>query len=107
MSLPPGRLPKSVKPSRYDLTLGVDIDTLSLQGHVVIHLDVMEPTDTITLNAIDFRITTISWHNTGYPWDKHSVSARYVKADPQQQMIVVPMGQVLAAGEKYKLELNF
>ena len=82
MSLPPGRLPKSVKPSRYDLTLGVDIDTLSLQGHVVIYLDVMEPTDTITLNAIDFRITNISWHNTGYPRDKHLVSARYVKADP-------------------------
>ncbi len=47
------RLPRHVQPQRYDLTIAPDLDSSTFSGSVAIAVDVVEPTDTIVLNAKD------------------------------------------------------
>ena len=47
-------LPKNVKPLHYDLTLEPNFETFEYEGKVVINLDVVEDTKSISLNTIDF-----------------------------------------------------
>jgi aminopeptidase N len=56
------RLPHTVIPSRYELTIRVDLASASFQGEDTIHVDVHEPTTAITLNAaeITFQSVTIT-----------------------------------------------
>jgi puromycin-sensitive aminopeptidase len=53
----PFRLPTNAKPSRYDLTMAPDLGQKDFVGDVKIALDISEPTDRLTCNAIDLTIT--------------------------------------------------
>jgi puromycin-sensitive aminopeptidase len=50
------RLPRSVVPSRYDLTLEPDLDAGTFVGTVEVALDVVEPVTEIVLNANELRL---------------------------------------------------
>ena len=52
----PYRLPRTVVPSRYDLTLRPDLDGAAFTGSVRIEVAVEEPTATVVLNAADLGI---------------------------------------------------
>jgi puromycin-sensitive aminopeptidase len=52
----PHRLPRSARPSRYELLLEPDLDAASFRGEVAIALDVLEPTDALVLNAAELAI---------------------------------------------------
>ncbi|HEY5886424.1 MAG TPA: hypothetical protein VIT24_01795, partial [Acidimicrobiales bacterium] len=52
----PYRLPRTVVPSRYDLTLRPDLDAATFTGTVRIEVKVEEPTATLVLNAADLAI---------------------------------------------------
>ena len=52
----PHRLPRTVVPRRYDLTLEPDLDAATFAGHETVAVDVAEPTRTIVLNAADLEI---------------------------------------------------
>jgi puromycin-sensitive aminopeptidase len=56
LSMDPYRLPDSVIPSRYELTLTPDLPTSSFTGEVTIALTVREPVTEILLNATELRI---------------------------------------------------
>ena len=47
----PYRLPTSLVPSHYELTLEPDLDAASFEGRVRIHLDAQEPASEVILNA--------------------------------------------------------
>ena len=49
----PYRLPRHVRPTRYDLRLELDLATLTFTGDETVTLDVEEPTAEIVLNAVD------------------------------------------------------
>ena len=49
----PYRLPRHVRPTRYDLRLEPDLATLTFTGDETVTLDVEEPTAEIVLNAVD------------------------------------------------------
>ena len=52
------RLSRQVWPRRYDLRLVLDLERWRHTGTVAITLDLREPTDTITLHALDLEITS-------------------------------------------------
>ena len=56
-TLDPYRLPRQVRPTRYDLHLEPDLDTMAFSGRETVTLVVEQPTTTITLNAADLEIT--------------------------------------------------
>ncbi len=52
----PFRLPRTVIPSRYELTLRPDLDAATFSGSIHVALTVQEATDTVVLNAIELEI---------------------------------------------------
>jgi puromycin-sensitive aminopeptidase len=52
----PYRLPRTVLPQRYDLTLEPDLDAATFSGVEAIAVDVREPTDKVVLNALELEI---------------------------------------------------
>jgi aminopeptidase N len=52
----PHRLPRTVVPRRYDLTLAPDLDAATFAGHETVAVEVAEPTAEIVLNAADLEI---------------------------------------------------
>lgn len=55
--VPPYRLPKSIKPSRYDITIKPDHIAQTFTGEVIITVDIAEPTNSITLNAAELTLS--------------------------------------------------
>ena len=56
-SLDPYRLPRTVLPTRYELTLEPDLPTARFAGRVVIMVEVVEPVEVMWLNAAELAIT--------------------------------------------------
>lgn len=54
------QLPRSVRPSHYDVALTPDAAHATFTGRVTITLDVLAPTDTITLNAAELAFTRVA-----------------------------------------------
>ena len=54
------QLPRSVRPSHYDVALTPDAAHATFSGKVTITLDVLAATDTITLNAADLTFTRVA-----------------------------------------------
>ncbi len=50
---PAGRLPKSVKPKRYDLRLALEPETGTFKGRVKTSLNATEPTTRLVMNSLD------------------------------------------------------
>ena len=57
--LDPYRLPRHVRPLRYEIRLEPNLDEATFAGRVVIEADVSESTRLIALNAKDLRIDTV------------------------------------------------
>ena len=53
-------LPKNVRPVHYRLTLTPDLAEATFSGEVSIDLEILEPTDTVVLNAIELDIASAS-----------------------------------------------
>src|SRR4249919_4364427 len=47
------QLPRTVRPVHYDVAVVPHAGTMTFDGHVAIMLDVLEPTASITVNAVD------------------------------------------------------
>ena len=53
----PFRLPRTVDPTRYQLTIAPDLEAATFEGRADIELDVREPCDVIVCNAAELTIT--------------------------------------------------
>ena len=51
------RLPRSVLPVRYEITLEPDLEAFTFDGRLRVEVEVVEPTATVVLNAIELDIT--------------------------------------------------
>src|SRR5687768_8022515 len=56
MSESPYRLPRTVIPSRYELTLEPDLDAATFSGFESVMVDVVEPVDELVVNALELEI---------------------------------------------------
>ncbi len=61
----PHRLPRTVRPTRYDLLLEPDLETASFQGTVQVAVDVLEATDTLVLNAAELEVHAAAVEGVG------------------------------------------
>src|SRR6478752_2323198 len=56
----PYRLPRSVVPSRYTLTLDPDLDAATFAGTVDIEIAVNDPVEHVVLNAVELDIARVT-----------------------------------------------
>jgi aminopeptidase N len=54
------QLPRNVRPTHYDVTVTPHADSLTFDGKVTVAIDVIKPTASITLNAIDLTFASVS-----------------------------------------------
>ncbi|HWS45003.1 MAG TPA: M1 family metallopeptidase [Acidimicrobiia bacterium] len=97
---PAGRLPKTVLPRRYDLTIGPDLDASTFTGRVSIEIEVREPTATIALHAKDLDI--------GHAAVRQGAAAIGATAalDADHDLVVLTLDRLLEAGAA-TVELHF
>ena len=58
------RLPTTVTPTKYDITLTPDFSDFTFLGHQDVEVVINSPTDRISLNAIELELFTASIINT-------------------------------------------
>lgn len=63
-SLDPYRLPRHVRPHRYELRLDPDLTSATFSGVVTIALSVTQSTSTVILNAVDLTISSVTLAET-------------------------------------------
>jgi len=97
------RLPRSVKPSHYDLDLNLDLYGLTFHGSVTVHLDICQQTTSIILHAKDLEIaSTEIVHSRG-----EIVQIPTIQYDSDQQTITIPLPKPLTAGSKVVVRQSF
>ncbi|KAL1989166.1 hypothetical protein VTN96DRAFT_3713 [Rasamsonia emersonii] len=96
-------LPTNVKPLHYDLTLEPDFDKFTYEGTVVIDLNVVEDTNSISLNSneIDIHSTTVSANGVVV------TSSPEVTYDSDKQVTTVRFAETIPAGSKAQLKHTF
>ena len=95
-------LPRNVKPVSYRLTLEPDFETFVFKGEETIEVEVLEPTSTIILNAIDLEIQTCRLTADG----GDPVSPQKTTFDKTAETATFDFDSELAAG-RARLELEF
>lgn len=96
-------LPKNVKPLHYDLTLEPDLETFEYEGTVVIELDVVEDTKSISLNTLDLDI-----HETTVECGGSIISGLPIlRFDEDTQTTKIDFEQTIKAGNKATLTQKF
>src|SRR6185312_11736764 len=97
------QLPRTVRPSHYDVAVTPHADKLSFDGKVTVTVDVLQPTTSITLNAIDMTFSSVSLTPTRL---KIAIAAPKVTVDAKAQTATFTFAQPVPAGE-YKLALVY
>lgn len=95
------QLPRNVRPTHYDVAVVPHADTLSFDGKVGIDLQVLEPTTSIVLNAIDMSFPSATLTRSG-----GAAMAAKVAIDADAQTATFSFDKPLAAGN-YRLDLVY
>jgi puromycin-sensitive aminopeptidase len=107
MSAPNGndadyRLPRTVRPSRYELRVATSFDDASFEGDVSIELTVLESTDEILLNAAELDISRAVVSPAG----SAEQSPLEVTLDPEKERVSFRSSRQLEAGD-YVVSCHF
>jgi len=97
------QLPTAVRPTHYDVAIEPDAKALTFSAQVSIRIDVLQPTASITLNALDLSITAarLSGAATGKVF-----ATPGIKIDASNQTATFDFGQVIPVGS-YQLALEY
>ena len=74
----PYRLPRTVIPSRYEVSLEPDLESASFRGTVTIVAEVTEETSEIVLNAAELDIESVTVDGVAQTWSLHDETERLV-----------------------------
>ena len=88
------RLPRTVVPSRYDLTLEPDLDAGTFSGVLEAAVDVVEPVTEIVLNANELQLDEASFTAEG----GRQVEVAKIRADEEAQRATIELGGSAEAG---------
>src|SRR5262245_36554869 len=100
--LDPYRLPRTVIPSHYDLTLEPNLQTARFSGTVTIAMDMIEPVDSVWLNVAELAITAAAIEDT--MGQRRPIAE--VTLHETQERVQLGLGALLPAGA-YRLYLAF
>jgi puromycin-sensitive aminopeptidase len=90
----PYRLPRTVVPVRYELTLEPDLGDASFSGTEAVEIDVLEPTSRIVLNAIELEIHHVQLTNS----DGQVVAADNVVLDDETERMTIETASAITPG---------
>lgn len=96
------RLPRSVRPLGYDLTLNPDLDSMTFSGSTVITMFVRHSTKHIVLHSVNLNITKATF-KVG---DGEATAVTVLEYKPNQQ-IAVKFTEELKPGQKCVLTLDY
>ncbi|KAG9123895.1 Aminopeptidase 2 mitochondrial [Ceratobasidium sp. 392] len=102
------RLPKNVRPSHYDLTIQTDLEALTFKGFVIVDLDIVEETKSITFNSSDLVL-----HEEGLTVTSDALkteqtqSAKLASVDQKSERATVQLATPLPEGSKAKLRIGY
>lgn len=97
-------LPKNVRPIHYDLRFEPHLEEATeYDGSAVIDLDVLEDTSSITLNALDLKISMLE---VGVK-DGVSIATSPVQFDTAKERMIVHLSEKVKAGTKLYLKTTF
>ncbi|SFN24531.1 M1 family metallopeptidase [Dokdonella immobilis] len=99
----PTQLPRDVRPLHYEIEVEPHAQSLDFDGKVSITLEVLEPTDRITLNALDLKFSSASLHSTQ---QKRVYRDPKISVDAATQTASFTFPETLAAGS-YRLTLAY
>jgi len=94
----PGKLPKSVVPSRYAIELAPDLQKLAIVGQETVDIEVRDPVRQVVLNAVDIAIEAASIDD-----DAQRAEVSY---DPKAESVTLTFAHVLSPGS-HKLRMIF
>ena len=94
------RLPKNVKPSRYEIRLEPDLKAFTFKGEETVSIAVVESTSEIVLNALELEIDSATVERSG-----KSVKAT-VKMEPEKERAHLSLSEALSPGN-YTLKIVF
>ncbi|CAM4758864.1 unnamed protein product [Rotaria magnacalcarata] len=95
------RLPQTVVPTNYDLTIQTFLDTFKFNGHVIIHLKVNEPVDAVILYSADLQID-----NATVTSNSKDELPGTIKIDQENERVNISFDKKLEKGE-HELSLKF
>ena len=101
--LTPTQLPRTVRPSHYDVSIAPDAASLTFTGTVNISIDVLQPTSTITLQAADLTFATVRLTGAA---KNASFGAPKVAVDEAEQSATFTFAQPIPAGA-YQLSIDY
>ena len=97
-------LPKTLKPVHYDLVIEPHLEEATeFDGTLVIDLDVLEETSSITLNAIDLEISRTEVVTE----DGKSIETSELEFDHVRERVTIGLKEKVTAGQKIKLKQIF
>lgn len=94
----PDKLPSTIQPSHYDLTLYPDLSTLKFQGTVKINLTVKEATDRIKIHAKELYVRKVTIDS--------GASLKSKQEELKDDLLTLVFNDVIPAGERM-LTLEF
>jgi puromycin-sensitive aminopeptidase len=95
------RLPGTVEPIRYEITIAPDLETFSFQGQETVDLKILQTTDTIKLNAADLNVRSGSLLMNG-----RTIDSTNIDLDHEQETVTFSFNESLPIGE-YTLVTEF
>jgi puromycin-sensitive aminopeptidase len=98
----PHRLPRSVVPTRYDLTLAPDLEAGTFAGEVEVTIDVGEPVTEIVLNAIDLRLDAATLR----AGDGRTVEVSKIRTDDGTERATLDLAETAEPGD-WSLGISF
>lgn len=96
------QLPRSVRPSHYELAIEPDVQALRFNGKVAIDLEVLQATDRIILNALDLSIAEASLAGS----DGAPVAVATVLTDAAAQTATFKFARPVVPG-RYRLNIDY
>ena len=97
------QLPRSVRPTHYDVAIVPDAASLTFTARVAIAIDVLQPTTSITLNALELSFSSVRL--SGGPGSAPFAAAK-VQINEVEQTTTFSFGQLLEKGS-YLLTLDY
>jgi aminopeptidase N len=99
----PTQLPRTVRPTAYDIKLEPDAAALTFRGNIAIAIEVLSPVESITLNSIDMKFGKVRLTDS----KGSSVAADpKITIDEHEQTAKFAFGESIPAG-RYSLVIDY
>jgi aminopeptidase N len=97
------QLPRNVRPTHYDVAVTPHVDALTFDGKVTVTLDVLKPTASITLNALEMKFASASLAPVS---GNATFAAPKISVDNDAQTATFTFAKPIPAGS-YRLTMDY